>query len=40
MVEARLDGAQGLLALNEIFIGQAGHQSARYHIRWQDQRER
>lgn len=40
MVEARLDSAQSLLALNEIFIGQAGHQSARYHIRWQDQRER
>jgi len=40
MVEARLDGSQTLLALNEIFIGQAGHQSARYHIKWADRTER
>lgn len=40
MVEARLDNRQSLLALNEIFVGQAGHQSARYHIEWAGQRER
>jgi len=32
MVEARLDDGQRLLALNEVFIGHASHQSARYVI--------
>jgi NAD kinase len=30
MVEARLDDGQRVLALNEIFVGHASHQSARY----------
>jgi len=34
MVEARLDDGQRLLALNEIFVGQASHQSSRYEIRY------
>ncbi|HLB44520.1 MAG TPA: hypothetical protein VJK49_03975 [Candidatus Limnocylindrales bacterium] len=33
MVEARLDDGQRVLALNEVFIGHASHQSARYLIR-------
>lgn len=32
MVEARLDDGERLLALNEIFVGQVTHQSARYVI--------
>ena len=40
MVEARLDDGQRLLALNEIFIGHATHQSARYRILWQGHDER
>jgi NAD kinase len=32
MVEAVLDDGQRLLALNEVFVGHATHQSARYHI--------
>ena len=32
MVQARLDGGQRLLALNEIFVGHRSHQSARYEI--------
>ena len=32
MVQARLDDGQTLIALNEIFIGHASHQSARYQI--------
>ncbi|HEU0098931.1 MAG TPA: hypothetical protein VFQ67_09175 [Allosphingosinicella sp.] len=32
MVEARLDGDERLLALNEIFVGHRSHQSARYEI--------
>jgi NAD kinase len=32
MVEARLDGGERLLALNEIFVGHRSHQSARYEI--------
>lgn len=32
MVEARLDDGQRLLALNEVFVGQRTHQSARYRI--------
>lgn len=33
MVEARLDDGQRLLALNEVFVGQTTHQSARYRLR-------
>lgn len=32
MVEAVADDGQRLLALNEVFVGQAGHQSARYTL--------
>lgn len=32
MVEAQADDGQRLLALNEIYIGDAGHQSARYRL--------
>lgn len=32
MVEAQLDDGQSLCALNEIFIGQRSHQSARYEL--------
>ncbi|KRE39332.1 hypothetical protein ASG73_03105 [Janibacter sp. Soil728] len=32
MVEAMADDGQRLLALNEVFVGQAGHQSARYSL--------
>lgn len=39
MVEAQLDDGQRLLALNEIFIGQRSHRSARYRIRWAGQEE-
>ena len=38
MVEAKLDDGQHLVALNEIFIGHRTHQSARYRIRWHDDR--
>jgi NAD kinase len=40
MVEARLDDGRRLLALNEIFLGHASHQSARYAIEVADDRER
>jgi hypothetical protein len=40
MVEARSDDGQRLLALNEIFVGHRGHQSARYLLRHGDRRER
>jgi hypothetical protein len=32
MVEARTDDGQSLVALNEIFVGQPGHQTARYAL--------
>ncbi len=32
MVEARTDDGQQLLALNEVYVGDPGHQSARYRI--------
>ncbi|SNU01314.1 NAD kinase [Ruaniaceae bacterium KH17] len=32
MVEAQVDDGQSLIALNEIFVGDRGHQSARYRI--------
>jgi hypothetical protein len=40
MVAARLDDGQRLLALNEIFLGHASHQSARYAIEVGGQHER
>ena len=40
MAEARLDDGQRLVALNEIFIGHESHQSARYELRVDDERER
>ena len=40
MVEAMLDDGQRLLALNEVFIGHASHQSARYVLDWADRHER
>jgi hypothetical protein len=39
MVEARLDDGQRVLALNEVFIGHASHQSARYLLRCPTGRE-
>jgi hypothetical protein len=33
MVEAVLDDGQRLAALNEVYVGDAGHQSARYRLR-------
>lgn len=39
MVEATLDDGQQLRALNEVFIGQRTHQSARYRLRFGDQEE-
>jgi hypothetical protein len=32
MVEVRLDDGQAIVALNEVFVGQVGHQSARYAL--------
>lgn len=40
MARAKLDDGQQLLALNEIFVGQRGHQSARYRIRAGEASER
>lgn len=40
MVTAALDDGQTLTALNEIFVGHASHQSARYTIRFADTTER
>jgi len=40
MAEARLDDGQKLLALNEVFVGHASHQSARYAIEAGGARER
>ena len=34
MLQAELDDGQSLLALNEVFIGHASHQSARYSLSW------
>lgn len=39
MVEARVDGGERLLALNELFVGHRSHQSARYEIAVGDKRE-
>ena len=40
MVAADLDDGQRLLALNEVFVGHAGHQSARYTLQVDAARER
>jgi hypothetical protein len=40
MVEARLDDGQRLLCLNEVFVGHASHQSARYVLKAGDAHER
>src|SRR5215218_10427304 len=40
MAAARLDDGQALLALNEVFVGHASHQSARYALRVGDRAER
>jgi NAD kinase len=40
MVEARVDDGQRLLALNEVFLGHASHQSARYALELGGERER
>jgi hypothetical protein len=40
MVAASLDDGQNLVALNEIFVGHASHQSARYRLTFGDQTER
>ena len=39
MVRAELDDGQALLALNEVFIGHASHQSARYAITYAGKQE-
>lgn len=39
MVRGELDDGQLLVALNELFIGHASHQSARYDIGWRRQHE-
>ncbi len=39
MAEAKLDDGARLLALNEIFVGHASHQSARYDLKIGDRRE-
>ncbi len=39
MIRAELDDGQALLALNEVFVGHASHQSARYTIRFGEQEE-
>lgn len=40
MARARLDDGQDLLALNEVFVGHASHQSARYTLRVSGRAER
>ena len=40
MAAARLDDGQELLALNEVFVGHASHQSARYSLRIGERTER
>lgn len=39
MAQASLNDGQSLLAVNDLFIGQAGHASARYVLRWREQSE-
>ena len=40
MAAARLDDGQELLALNEVFVGHASHQSARYTLALGERAER
>ncbi|MGL4744263.1 MAG: hypothetical protein ACRCXL_07725, partial [Dermatophilaceae bacterium] len=40
MVRARSDDGQELRGLNEVYVGQPGHQSARYDLTWRGERER
>ena len=40
MARAELEDGQRLLALNEVFVGHASHQSARYRLRWEERAER
>lgn len=40
MVEASLEDGQQIVCLNEVFVGHASHQSARYRIRNDDSEER
>ena len=40
MVEAKLDAGPSLIALNEIFVGQPSHQSARYRLELDQRSER
>ena len=40
MVEADADDGQSVVALNEVYVGQPTHQSARYRLRWRDREER
>ena len=40
MAIVRVDDGQEMLALNELFVGHQSHQSARYEIAWNKQRER
>ena len=39
MVSARTDDGQELVALNEVYVGQPGHQSARYELTWRGRTE-
>lgn len=39
MVAARTDDGQVLTGLNEVYVGQVGHQSARYELTWRDAAE-
>lgn len=39
MIRAELDDGQAILALNEVFVGHASHQSARYVVTWAGQEE-
>jgi hypothetical protein len=40
MVDVVSDDGQSLVALNELYIGQPGHQSARYTLAWRGRQER
>jgi NAD kinase len=40
MVECQLDDGQSIIALNEVFVGHASHQSARYELRMGEYEER
>ena len=40
MVRLAADDGQELLALNEVYVGHASHQTARYRLGWDDVEER